>query len=267
MSIEIKKEQEFTTSRDYQGTPTAQTAQYLVHSVPTEAEAFELLKTTAPTYIGDLKLKTYEINEVQGGGAWTYDVNYEKSASGNPDNPTTQEPTYSFDTGSVSTKMISHLGEEWKSDGAESIDGIGWDGEKYNGVNIAKAQPTESFSYVIKRSKWTTKYKNTLVDMAFTINEKKFKGWEVNEVLFLGAKGNQTGDEDMLLTFNFSISRTKKKFKFMGIDITEKLGWLYLWAFSDKGKVKDKKLLPKATHAYIHKTYPVTDFKDLGIGT
>jgi hypothetical protein len=271
MAAEIKKEQEFTTSRDYQGNPTAQTAQYLVHGATSEEEAFALLRTTAPSFIGNLALSSYEINEVKGGGAFTYDVNYVQSASSGLDgNGTAQEPQYGFNTGSASAKMTTPLSHQGKypSDTATQYEGIGWNGEKYEGVEIAKANPTESYTITISKSKVTTDYKKKLVELAFTVNNEKFKGWEAGECLFIGANISQSGDNDCTIVFNFAISLNKtENFTILGIEIDKKDGWDYAWGLPSKGDHKDKTIILTGKAAYVDRVYERKDFKELGIGT
>ncbi|MDD5727554.1 MAG: hypothetical protein PHV59_03225 [Victivallales bacterium] len=267
MSIQARKEQEFTTNRDYEGNPTSQTVQYLVHDATTEEEAFATLKSIVPTYIGNLKLKTYELNEVKGGGAFTYDVNYEKSLSGNPDTPTVQEPRYSFHTSHAQAKMIRHKGEVWKSEGAKSLPGIHLTEEGYKGVDVAKANPLETLDLTVKRSKVTPDYKRTLIKMVHTVNKERFKGWEPGEVLFVGANISRYGDEDYNITFEFAISPNKKDIDLMGITIPEKKGWHYAWVIEKQKICDDKEILPVAQSAYVHKIFEESDFELLGIGT
>ena len=267
MSIEIHKEQEFTTSRDYLGSPTAQTAQYLIHGAATEAEAFAKLQVTAASYIDNLALKTYELDEAKGGGAWVYSVNYEKSATSAPGSDgTVQEPQYGFSTGNATKKMISPISHVEKSDNAPVYDGIGWDGKQYNGVDIAKANPTESRTITIAKNKIDTKFKRLLNEMAFTVNKEAFKGWEPGECLFIGANISQTGDQDCTIVYNFAISVNKTDFKIMKLELGDKDGWDYGWAVANQGDHKDKEIILKAKSAYIDRVYPRTDFTKLGLG-
>ena len=270
MSVQIRKEQEFTTIRDKDGIPTAKTAQYLVHGATSEEEAFSLLKSTAPGFLGNLKIHGYEIDEVKGGGAFTYDVNYVKmsDAEYGEMNGITQTPKLSFDTSGGSTTMKQALKDKRTPEDAPDMKGgINWDGDQFNGVDIAVANIVETYSITIPSSKLTTAYKRKLSELTGTINNAPFKGWDHSEVLFMGASASGSEDGYIDIDFKFGISPIKRDFEFAGHKILSKGGWYYIWALYEDSCAENEPVLPKARAVYVCKTYEEKDFSELGIGT
>lgn len=273
MSIQIKKEQEFTTTRDKDGFPTAKTAQYLIHGAASEEVAFSLLQTTAPGYLDNLKISEYEINEVKGGGAYTYDVNYVKMSDAEYGDMTnvSAPAKYSFDTSGGTANMKQALNTR---DSFSILDpppnmnnGINWDGEQFNGVDVVAANIIEGQSLTVAEGKFTTDYKRKLAELTGTVNDADFKGWKKGEVLFLGASASDASDGYVDINFKFAISPNETNISFAGFGIAEKRGWEYAWALYEEKNEENKPILPLAIAVYVNQVYKEMDFKDLGLGT
>jgi hypothetical protein len=272
MSIQIRKEQERTITRDKDGIPTAKTVQYLIHGAASEEEAFALLQSTTPGYLDNLKINEYETNEVKGSGAFTYDVNYTKMSDaeyGDLTGTGTSEK-YSFDTsgGTATMKQALDVSEKHSSLATtpDMEKGINWDGEQFNGVDIVVSNIVEGRSHTVRKNRFTTDYKRKLAELTGTVNNASFKGWNAGEVLFLGASASDTDDDYVEINFKFAISPNETNLSYADFTINNKKGWEYVWAYYDQKNEENKPVLPKAIAVYVCKTYKEEDFSQLGIG-
>lgn len=270
---EIRKEQELTTTRDIDGNPTAKTVTYLVHGAADEEEAFALLQSTVSAYLDNLKISEYEINEVKGGGAYTYDVNYVKMSDAEYGdlNGTGQTVKYSFDTSGGTANMKEALATRVKltalSDPPDMNDGINWDGSQFNGVDVVVANIVESYSLGVAENKFTPDYKRKLAELTGTVNNAVFKGWQQGEVLFLGASASDSSAAGYVdVTFKFAISPGVGSLSFAGFTFPYKDGWEYAWAYYEQKNDSGKPVLPLAIAAYLCKVYKEEDFGQLGLG-
>jgi len=136
------------------------------------------------------------------------------------------------------------------------------------GTEITVPVFTWNESYEMQSHVVTPGYKGTLYKLTGKVNEKPFRIFGAEEVLFLGASGTknkETGIYDM--EFHFAASPELKNFSMGSLTIPLKRGWDYLWVVYetrlDDGSHQFAQV-PK--EVYVEQMYETADFSKLRIG-
>jgi len=96
------------------------------------------------------------------------------------------------------------------------------------------------------------------------VNSDGFKGFAPGEVLFLGASGQRTGDNEWELTYKFAASPNKTGIVIGPIQGIDKKGWEYLWVRFEDDAVNNG-LTKTPVCAYVEVVYDTAAFSALGI--
>lgn len=146
---------------------------------------------------------------------------------------------------------------------------IGDTGDFVEGVDIIV--PTYSFSetHRITDLLITPAYKSILFFLTGSTNDAVFKGFETNEVLFLGASGSKRGRDDWSISYRFAATPNRTGFSIGPIDNINKKGWEYLTVRTTQKPnkpVDPTHMILDIQWVDVHELYPEGDFSLMGIG-
>lgn len=184
------------------------------------------------------------------------------SSSGAQTPPETSSEEISFDLASQTTKVmiskqrISTEVSPSAAGDAPDLQGIGWDGKKFTGVDAM----VEVFSFTITKYVPVASMDNTYISniraAAFKYNDEPFRGFADGEVLFAGASGSKRNDDDYAIAFKFLVSENAMELEVGDITGIDKLGWDYLWvAYEQAEDTAAKMITPKPVAAYVEQIY------------
>lgn len=193
-------------------------------------------------------------------GKVTYsDINLEDQQVGGSD--------FQFDTTGQSQHQDQSLGTtRFPATGVPAAnDLIGDTGDFVEGVDIIV--PTYSFSETHRISDLliTPAYKAILFALTGRTNDAVFKGFEINEVLFLGASGSKRGKDDWSISYRFAATPNVTGKTIGPISGINKKGWEYLTVRTRQKPLNDHMILD-IQWVDVHELYPEGDFSLMGIG-
>lgn len=250
---------------------------YLVFDVADEDEAIAAVKAEVSTTFNDMVLSGVEISERMNDTTFKVNVNYKRETSGTLEYREAQID-YSFDT-TGGTQHITqalltykkYFDEAYLPAAPDFGDAINVDENEVKGVDIVMPIHNFSETHYYRKDTVTTSFKINIADMTGKINKAPFRGFDINEVLFLGASGalNNASSSSAYwnVNYKFAVSRNTMDFKIGGMTIDFKFGWEYLWVLYQK-VVDDAAycVLKKPVAAYRQDVYKDGDFFKLGIG-
>lgn len=184
-----------------------------------------------------------------------------------PDTPNEYKGRFSYDTTGGTQHITAALEviDKYPPDAPAGTVAINYDGEKVNGIDI----PGESTKFTESNvfDKISTRYRNLLSELKGAVNSKLFKGYDLGEVMFLGATFSAEYGKPVEVTYQFEAIKNKKEFKIGDITVGYKRGWDYMEVkYEDDVDDKAKELLKKPVAVYIKRVCRFTDFKCLGLG-
>jgi len=147
--------------------------------------------------------------------------------------------------------------------GAINVTGAG---KNVEGVEIIIPRFEWSERHVVAASIVTQAYAITLADLTGCVNNAAFRGFAAGEVLFRGAQGSKTGQDDWDITYNFSRSPNVSSLDVGGITVSSKKGHEYLWVLykgDDNQNINELARVPKAV--YVERVYEEANLDNLGI--
>ena len=98
-------------------------------------------------------------------------------------------------------------------------------------------------------------------------NAAAFRGYDIGEVLFVGADGEKGDDNLWRVTFKFQVSENRSNVTINGVNIGSVKGGEYLWClYEEAADDAAHAMIVKPTAAYVEKVYEAGDFSVLGIG-
>jgi hypothetical protein len=230
---------------------------------------------------------TYGILEAEVGG--TEDLPAQGGGEGSEPPPQAEPITtqaiggeFSFTTSGGTSKQFLAVRTEHSRgvDGADAPD-------HSRAINVTKSG-VEGVDVVSPRLEWsvtrvfasiTLKYLRTLCEMVGTVNDDTFYGFEVDELLFLGADGQyrcpdgESNSERWVITFRFEASFNVESFEFTdnipgaigpANPAMRKGGHDYAWAMYSEGE-NGGRVVQQAVAGYIEKVCKSKDFRRLGI--
>lgn len=154
------------------------------------------------------------------------------------------------------------------------------DGE-VQGVDIVVPRMEFNETHFIADSTVTDAYIKTLANMTSTVNSSSFRGFDAEEVLFLGASGAKRpaeGDWEITFAFAASPNRNLTVSEILGYSVAygsnfiPKKGHEFFWVSHEKSTSFDDSGEPtglitsEPVAAYVSKVYRTADFSALGIG-
>lgn len=112
----------------------------------------------------------------------------------------------------------------------------------------------------------TQKYLNTLALVAGKPNDASFYGWDIGEVLFMGADGQYAEGQGWSVTYTFGVEKNETNITICdGLVVPAKKGFEYLWVlYEDIIDGGFSVTVPAA--AYVEQVLPYASFGLLGIG-
>lgn len=146
---------------------------------------------------------------------------------------------------------------------------INADGKKVNGVDITVPVFTFTETYELGPHIMNTDYKITLFDVTGKINDRKFRGFAAEEVLFKGASGSLDSNGVYQVEFKFEASPTLTNIQ-VGphIIVPLKKGFDYMWvAYGKLPDMDTGKLANPPEEVYVEEIFYKADFAKLNIGT
>lgn len=88
------------------------------------------------------------------------------------------------------------------------------------------------------------------------INSSPFKGHERGEVLFMGCSGSRKAGDAYRITFHFAVQENARNIEIGDINVTEKLGWDYLWiSYQDTVDELEEFIIKIPQAAYVERVY------------
>lgn len=160
--------------------------------------------------------------------------------------------------------------------GVDFGDIIGQTERGIEGVDISAPILTFTEEHTLSQEAFTSRYLETLEDLAYTVNESTFRGFEPGTVRFEGASSEQSGS-NWRLTYTFSVRRSE----IVPVTIVDsegatqlvqipKAGWEYIWIKTIRSTSKDgadnEVEVHRISGAAVAQVYETTDFSFLGIG-
>lgn len=249
----------------------AATIPYAIIGAADEADAKATALASIPTTFNGIPRSGITISERVNATTWKAIASYEQPDSGGGSDTATLENTYTFEIGGGTQNVKQGLVATVKYPAdAASIDGINFDGENVNGVDIVTTQYQWSETYWFSPAVVTTTYKQTLSAIVGTVNDATFRGFPAGEVLFLGASGTKQGNGWWQITFKFARERNSTGLSVGTITGIAKTGWQYMWVrYEDDvgGAGANKALIKKAKAVYVETVYLSWSFAGLGIGS
>ncbi|MGL5097512.1 MAG: hypothetical protein ACRDD1_18135 [Planctomycetia bacterium] len=243
------------------------------------------IRLWAPAASFGLALLDYKADPI-GGGLWMCSITYgpQESTPADPADPGTNEPEpdlaaplgaeWSFTTTGGTTHITQSL---FTRDGYVPVGvidipdyggAIGVTREGIEGCDIVSRNLEFEVTKEIPTQTITMGYLQTLVDLTGTTNEFPFCGFDVGELLFLGATGRNRKGENWSVTYQFRAGKTKLAIKIgtgaNAIVIDEKRPHDFLWvAYKDTVSGGRKVKIPSSAHAEV--VYENRPFSNLGI--
>jgi hypothetical protein len=221
-----------------------------------------------PAFYEGLILQDYRLTP-EGAGVWEAVARYGKRAPLKADDA--DSFSFSFDTTGGREKITQSLetvDRFWPTDFEAAPDfkgAIGVSGDRVEGTEITGPSLNFTLTYRFKKATLTLPYLVTLYKMTGKVNATDWRGFPAGELLFLGASGQQRGNDDPEVAFKFAGSENVEGLTVGDIENIDKKGWEYLWVrYEDDVDTDTLVKVPRA--AYVEKVYEEGEFRDLGIG-
>lgn len=227
----------------------------------------------------ELVLQTFT-PEHQGGGVWEVGVRYgERKSDGSTSDSgdAGTGATIQFEFGSGTTKITQALFTRQVVGLAgvnpKDVQGaLGFDGEKVNGIDIQSSVFHWTETHRMAATEFTLEYMQAISDLCSpfpTTNLATFRGFEAEEVLFLGASGGSKDAGTLEVTFKFArqkgIYEIDPDLEALGFPTVRKKGWDYIEFEYDK-VVNANQIAPRPKVVRVFKVYKQGDFSTLNIG-
>ena len=243
---------------------------YLVEGTDNDVTAYDAAVTAlASTYTFDgsgnsLYLSAVDLSRI-GENEWTLNAKYTNRKGQAP-----PDSTYDFDTGGGTTHITNSIAtvKSYAASGTAPDFGklIGVTKDSVAGVDVTIPNYRFTESHQFDTSTITAAYKTTLFSLTGCVNNATFKGFDAGSVLFLGASGNQKGEEDWQITYQFACSPNATGLSVGSITGIAKRGWDYLWVmYDDAEDTTAKRIVKSPVAAYVEQVYTYADFSGLGI--
>lgn len=243
---------------------------FLVYDWKNQDAAMLAVLDEAPDIHNGFAKKSITFNGFQDDGL-EFSVAYNSNESV-LENGESKESTLNFDCTGSTRKML-YAYDTRIIRGPDPGNAIGWNGKSGSdmeiaGVDVPDGVSRETYSRVIKMSRLTNDYKRLLIKMRGCINLKPFKGWQKGEAMYLGATFQGVLDSKALITvnYNFQINLDESDVKIGGVNVGNKKGFEYLWAFYRAERAEGespRRLAPDGV--YLSQVARYADFGALGV--
>lgn len=252
---------------------------YLVVNAPTKADAQTCARANVPSaYLAaggiTLVIDTIDIEPVNL-TTWKIVAHYKLPATAVLSGGGDPTKTFTFDVGQQVqhvTQAISTIATYAKAGyTAPDVQGaIGYDGKKVNGIDVPMAAPTFSETWWFTDVEFSQSYRNTILKLAYKVNNATFRGFSAGEVLFQGATCARRGeelDDPWEVTFKFAVSENRTGITIGAITGIAKKGWEYADVlYAEYEDTAAKAIAPTPLAVYIQQLFYSGTFSSLGIG-
>ena len=177
----------------------------------------------------------------------------------------------SFDTtGGTAKKLVAYAERKYPSTAPDRHSAINVQDDKVQGLDVPIGGLKFTITYRQPRAVITLAYARTLAALVGRTNAATFFGFAAEEVMFLGAKGQQGSQIDPSIDYDFLAGEHLTSFVIGGITVASKKAHEYLWAdFVDEVDTAgtEPKLIQDPSAIYVNEVAQTGNFTLLGIGT
>lgn len=207
--------------------------------------ALELVRQTAPAYLGSARLQNIELVKIPGDGTYEFDVFYR--APEPKEEKSGGERVWSFEIKNSPVRifeakeLVRIYPTDPKIEPPDPGTRINWDGRmdgdsKINGTLAQVPEMREICVATYRQSRINTAFRRTLFSIAGKLNATVFHGWAPGEVLLESAVQsepftNTAGRELVDITYTFAI-RPIQTVKISGIEVDAVSMWNTIWSIS-----------------------------------
>ena len=216
------------------------------------SEALELVRNTAPDYVGNARKQNIELVKVPGNGTYEFEVNYLQPEA--VEEKTGNERIWTFEIKNHSIRvfdakeLIQICPGNPKITPPDPGTRIGWDGKmdgdsRIEGALMNVPELKEICVATYRKSQVNTAFRKNLFFLAGKLNSTTFHNWAPGEVLFENAVQsdpftNTAGKELVDITYTF-IVRPVQKVKINGVTIDAVSMWNAIWSISRRDTVNN----------------------------
>jgi len=239
---------------------------YLIKGGEDDQQARDVVRANAPANIahaGDPTtiFENYDL-DYMGGDYWIATIHYAQRTPKQPG-----DTTYNFETSGGTQKItqsISTVHQYGKTFNSKGAIGVQAQGEP-EGCEITVPVYNFSETHYVPTNDVDAAYKAKLFKLTGKTNNAIFKGFQIGEVLFLGASGTERSQDDWEISFKFAASPNVTGLTIGSITGIAKKGWEYLWVRYEVSSDSDMVIQEPVT-VNIEQVYYSGDFADLAIG-
>lgn len=253
MQIQRKLSAKQTVSRN--GQCTGAKLSYQVNSpdnLDRCSEALELVRSTAPAYVGSARKQSIELVKIPGNGTYEFEVNYALPEA--VEEKVGNERIWTFEVKSHSVRVFDARELVRIYPGNSKIvppdpgTRIGWDGRmdgdsRIDGtlINVPELKEICVATYFARQV--NTAFRKNLFALAGKLNSGTFHRWAPGEVLFESAVQsdpftNTAGKELVDITYTFLI-RPAQRVKINGVSVNAVSMWNAIWSISRRDTVNN----------------------------
>lgn len=254
------------------GKDGSSTLKYRAINCDFRSQAIELFLGVRPVFNDGFPYLNYSYDEV-GFGVWDITANYgfDDRESSNPN-----DPVVSFDTTGSSYRMTYALDTVaiGKSPDAMIPDfqnGINWDGEKYNGVDVEGTGFKWTEKYDKPYNFINRSYRRMMRNMTGTVNDRAFRDFAAGEVRFLGCQAQSGRSEDNSkiweVRYSFVAEPNIGGLQYGDCEPVDKEGHDYVWPYTELIEDEEnKRTVRKLRAVVVNRIFRRSNFANLGIG-
>lgn len=289
-SIEVLEAGGDSITRE-EGGESRVTWKFVVRGAPDASDAYDAVVSYLQTNFDDgnggiasynIPLNSIRLNSTDCDSLYEAECefSFDEVASEVDTEATIEDYDYSFSTGGGSARIthsLATLGAA-TSDGSTPRSfggGIGWNGENFDGVEIATPKVEFSITTNWSKSFFTQAYRLELANATGTINATPWNGFGAGCVLFKGAtakptaftytdeNGNTVRDWYWRATYNFEAAPASTV-TFGGTTLTKR-GFDYVWRVVDKIENASGQVEAKTTQVNIEQVYKEFEFANFNL--
>ena len=276
--MNIEQKLDVRRNHDRNGRCTNATLKYIVSysgNLDNSEEAFDLVRRTAPEYVGAASRNSIALTRVPGNGSCEFEVNY--SASGKNENYKGDERLWSFEVKTAkyhvsgARELVRVYDGNDKGSPPDPGTVIGWDGRidgesDVSGAEIVIPEMYEYCTATYRASKINCAFRRKLFALSGKINASTFHGWDPGEVLLTRSVQsepytNSSGVELVDITYTFAI-RPLTETVCAGVTLLPSSPWNIIWSISRRDAASDSTVV---RGVYESRVYDAGNFSALNL--
>jgi hypothetical protein len=214
---------------------------------------------------------SYDVQHL-GGDAWEVAAHYVCEGATDQTRPDPMKRSRQFDTTGGTAHISAGFDERRYGSGAPDMKkAIAVDGDAVNGVDVTVPALQWSESYDVPHAAVSSAWIRGVAGLTGCVNSAAFRGFEAEEVLFVGCSGSQQWDQESgngpwSLTFKFVASQNQTGLTIGDVNGVVKKGHDYLWVTYEKS-VDSGFVVQRPKFVYCTRVYRKESFSALGIGS